>query len=101
MTTKQPDDLANARLFLAEVAGDLDLDAQMIEDAMPYLLGMTKHVAHRAVRPAAPLAAFLVGYASALAAQDTDGSTLETVRSKIGSVEKALEQWVEPREGEK
>lgn len=61
---------------------------------MSYLLGMTKYVAHDAVRPAAPLAAFLVGYATAIAQGEQAGSSdLATVHSKIASVEKVVQEW--------
>jgi hypothetical protein len=41
---------------------DIDLDVDITE-----LLDMTKVVAHKVARPAAPLTAFLVGYAAAQA----------------------------------
>jgi hypothetical protein len=41
---------------------DIDLDVDIAE-----LLDMTKVVAHKVARPAAPLTAFLVGYAAATA----------------------------------
>lgn len=44
----------------SELGIDLDVD-------VPGLLDMTKEVAHGVARPAAPLTAFLVGYAAALA----------------------------------
>lgn len=96
MSDKHPNDLVEAGAFLAQVAGELNLDAQMIEDAAPYLLGMTRHVAHQAVRPAAPLVAFLVGYATAVEQAGVSagqGSSLGAVRSHIARVEQALESW--------
>ncbi|MGW4896595.1 DUF6457 domain-containing protein [Kitasatospora sp. NPDC004240] len=45
-----------------ELGIDLDVDEQVTE-----LLGMTRVVAHGVARPAAPLTAFLVGYAAARA----------------------------------
>lgn len=44
----------------SELGIDLDVD-------VPGLLDMTRDVAHGVARPAAPLTAFLVGYAAALA----------------------------------
>ncbi|MQA61347.1 MAG: molybdopterin-guanine dinucleotide biosynthesis protein MobA [Actinophytocola sp.] len=44
----------------AELGVELDVD-------VTELLGMTKAVAHNVARPAAPLTAFLVGYAAAQA----------------------------------
>lgn len=100
MRKKHPNDLVKARAFLAQVADELALDTQMIEDAMPYLLGMTKHVAHKAVRPAAPLVAFLVGYATALeqAGSFAQGDDLKAIRERIASVEKVLESWSKQQE---
>ena len=47
---------------LAKAELDIDLDVDIAE-----LLDMTKVVAHKVARPAAPLTAFLVGYAAAQA----------------------------------
>lgn len=79
MTDKKPDDLIKAQEFLVQVAQELKLDTSIVQATMPYLLGMTKHVAHDVVRPAAPLAAFLVG----LAAQDTDPASVHAAIEKV------------------
>lgn len=89
MTDKKPDDLARAQEFLALVAQQLKLSESLIEQTMPYLLGMTKHVAHDAVRPAAPLAAFLVGVAVASRGE----VTTESVRARIAEVEEAIKEY--------
>lgn len=89
MTDKKPDDLARAQEFLALVAQQLELPESLIEQTMPYLLGMTKHVAHDAVRPAAPLAAFLVGVAVASQGE----VTTESVRARIAEVEEAIKEY--------
>lgn len=85
MSKHQPEDLENARTFLAEVSQELSIDPQVIEKAMPHLLGLTKHVAHDVVRPAAPLAAFLVGIASA-------NGDEETVRANIDRIEALIKE---------
>lgn len=65
MAEKNSQDLEIARDFLHRVSVQLDLDPTIIAELTPHLLGLTKRVAHGVVRPAAPLAAFLVGYAAA------------------------------------
>lgn len=84
----EPDDLHRARKFLTSVAEKLELDPSIMEEAMPYLLGMTKHVAHDAVRPAAPLSAFLVGLATGKAGT----VDLESVRTHIEKVEEVVRE---------
>lgn len=55
---------------LAKAELDIDLDVDITE-----LLDMTKVVAHKVARPAAPLTAFLVGYAAAQAGGGPDAVT--------------------------
>lgn len=50
--------------WIAEAKSELGID---LEVDVPGLLDMTKDVAHGVARPAAPLTAFLVGYAAAQA----------------------------------
>lgn len=49
--------------FLQALAVELKLDPAVITENIPQLLALTKQVAHQQVRPAAPLAVFLVGLA--------------------------------------
>lgn len=86
MSEKKPDDLIRAKEFLGQVSEKLELDPEIIEEVMPYLLGMTKHIAHGAVRPAAPLAAFLVG----LSAQKAD---VDVIKQRIAEVEEAVKGY--------
>ena len=89
MSEKKPDDLRRAQEFLTLVAENLEISPSVIEQNMPYLLGMTKHVAHDAVRPAAPLAAFLVG----LAVGRSGEAAPDEVRARIALVERAIEEF--------
>lgn len=93
MSEKKPDDLARAREFLAEVSKAVDVSPEIIDNVMPHLLGLTKHVAHDAVRPAAPLSAFLVGIASA-------GQSSQEVKANIEKVEAVVAHWREEHDGE-
>lgn len=92
MGERNPQDLVLAREFLVELSGRLGLDPAIIADAMPYLLGMTKHVAHDVVRPAAPLAAFLVGVAAAQSAA-AGGQLNARVLAEIETVEALVEEY--------
>lgn len=89
MSKHQPDDLEQAREFLTEVAHRLEVDPDIVLGTMPHLLGMTKHVAHDAVRPAAPLAAFLVGLA---AGRDADAAG---VLAQIEKVEATVKEFAD------
>ncbi|WP_326503674.1 DUF6457 domain-containing protein [Rothia nasimurium] len=101
MSQRDPRDLEVARDFLAELATRLNLDPALMEQTMPHLLGMTKHVAHGVVRPAAPLAAFLVGYAAAQAENQADaGQTGERVRSALAQVETLIDEYKERADGQ-
>ncbi|WP_237199137.1 DUF6457 domain-containing protein [Rothia nasimurium] len=95
MSQRDPRDLEVARDFLAELATRLNLDPALMEQAMPHLLGMTKHVARGVVRPAAPLAAFLVGYAAA-GGEGADGIPApERVLAALEQVEALIEEYRE------
>ncbi|WP_237205219.1 DUF6457 domain-containing protein [Rothia nasimurium] len=95
MSQRDPRDLEVARDFLAELATRLNLDPALMEQTMPHLLGMTKHVAHGVVRPAAPLAAFLVGYAAA-SGEGADGIPApERVLEALEQVEALIEEYRE------
>ncbi len=99
MSQRDPRDLEIARDFLAELSSRLNLDPALMENAMPHLLGMTKHVAHGVVRPAAPLAAFLVGYAAGQApGQDAD-EQVESVRAALEQVEILIDEYKERADG--
>ncbi|WP_237236488.1 DUF6457 domain-containing protein [Rothia nasimurium] len=101
MTEKSPYDLELARQFLAQLADRLNLDPALIGQTMPHLLGMTKHVAHGVVRPAAPLAAFLVGYAAAQTDSQADAAQAgERVRSALAQVETLIDEYKERADGQ-
>lgn len=97
MSERNPQDLVLAREFVQEVAQRLDLDPQVIQQTLPHLLGLTKHVAHGVVRPAAPLAAFLVGLAagqnSSPAGSEADAEELAAgVLAHIAAVEELVKE---------
>lgn len=99
MSQKSPRDLELARDFLEDLSTRLNLDPALMEHAMPHLLGMTKQVAHQVVRPAAPLAAFLVGYAAGqLPGQEAD-EQVERVRSALTQVENLVSEYKERADG--
>lgn len=99
MTEKSSHDLELARQFLAQLADRLNLDSALIGQTMPHLLGMAKQVAHGVVRPAAPLAAFLVGYAAGQTpGQDAD-EQVESVRSALEQVEILIDEYRERTDG--
>ncbi|WP_237220536.1 DUF6457 domain-containing protein [Rothia nasimurium] len=101
MSQRDPRDLEIARDFLAELSSRLNLDPALMENAMPHLLGMTKHVAHGVVRPAAPLAAFLVGYAAAQAENQADADqAAERLRSALVQVEALIDEYKEQADGQ-
>lgn len=66
--------------WLDEVADALGVDRDVIEQNM--LLGLARDVAHRVERKAAPLSAFIVGYAAGAAGADGQGvvTLVEQVR---------------------
>lgn len=97
MDERNPQDLVLAREFVRQVAQRLDLDPQVIQQTLPHLLGFTKHVAHGVVRPAAPLAAFLVGLAagqnSSRAGSEVDTEQLAaSILAHIDAVEKLVKE---------
>lgn len=97
MSERNPQDLVLVREFVRQVAQRLDLDPQVIQQTLPHLLGLTKHVAHGVVRPAAPLAAFLVGLAagqnSSRAGSEVDPEQLAAhVLANIDAVEKLVKE---------
>lgn len=100
MSEKSPRDLEVAREFLAELATRLDLDPALMNQAMPHLLGMTKHVAHGVVRPAAPLAAFLVGYAAASETGPDAGEPSGRVLAALAQVEALISEYGEHTDGQ-
>ncbi|WP_235215458.1 NTP transferase domain-containing protein [Phaeacidiphilus oryzae] len=71
-----------------ELGIDLDVD-------VPGLLDMTKEVAHGVARPAAPLTAFLVGYAAARA-----GGGADQVARANAKIEALAAAWAERRGGD-
>lgn len=66
--------------FLAEVSQALGTDPALIAEVRDDLLDLTKDVAHNAIRPAAPLSAFLVGLSLG------QGATAEQIREQIAKV---------------
>ncbi|MEJ5997597.1 DUF6457 domain-containing protein [Corynebacterium sp. H130] len=70
--------------FLDKVSETLGTDPELIKAVRDDLLDLTKDVAHNAVRPGAPLSAFLVGLS--LNAE----STPEQVRERIALVKKLV-----------
>ena len=61
--------------WLVDAKAELGIDIEVDVDE---LLDMTKVVAHNVARPAAPLTAFLVGYAAAQAGGDPKFTALPT-----------------------
>lgn len=101
MAEKNPQDLEIARDFLRQVSVQLDLDPAMIDELTPHLLGLTKRIAHGVVRPAAPLAAFLVGYATAQAGSNASDSvpTQETAAQALRAIAR-VDDVVEEADGQ-
>lgn len=91
MSKHEAGELDKARDFLEGVAERLDLDPAIVSETMPYLLGMTKHVAHNAIRPAAPLSAFLVG----LAVGSAGDLSQDAVRARIETVEQVVKEFAD------
>lgn len=71
--------------WIAEAKTELGID---LEVDVPGLLDMTKDVAHGVARPAAPLTAFLVGYAAAQA-----GGGAEAVAEANRKVAALARRW--------
>lgn len=91
MSKHEAGELDKARDFLQGVAKRLDLEPAIVSETMPYLLGMTKHVAHDAIRPAAPLSAFLVG----LAVGSAGDLSQDAVRERIATVEQVVKEFAD------
>lgn len=70
--------------FLADVSEALGTDPALIAEVRDDLLDLTKNVAHNAIRPAAPLSAFLVGLSLG------SGATPEQVREQIAKVSQVV-----------
>lgn len=85
MIEKNSRDLEVARDFLRRVSIQLDLDPALIDELSPHMLGLTKRVAHEVVRPAAPLAAFLVGCSVAQAGDSGEGN--DAVARALAAIE--------------
>ena len=78
--------------WIAAAKSELGID---LEVDVPGLLDMTKDVAHGVARPAAPLTAFLVGYAAAQA-----GGGAQAVAEANRRVAALAARWAEsPRPG--
>ncbi|MFW0179914.1 DUF6457 domain-containing protein [Rothia sp. P5766] len=101
MAEKNPGDLEMARDFLRRASAQLDLDPALISELTPHLLGLTKRVAHGVVRPAAPLAAFLVGYAAAQAGSGQAGalSTPDAIAQALVAIA-GIDDVVEEADGQ-
>ncbi|MFI6444813.1 DUF6457 domain-containing protein [Kitasatospora sp. NPDC050543] len=74
--------------WIAEVSAELGIE---LDVDVPGLLDMTRVVAHQVARPAAPLTAFLVGYA---AAQQGGGA------AAVAQANKRVAELAERRTGE-
>jgi hypothetical protein len=68
--------------WIAAAKAELGLDDLTVDTSM--LLDMTKDVAHNIARPAAPLTAFLVGYAAARAGGGT--VAVDEAAAKVSSL---------------
>lgn len=98
MGERNPQDLVVAREFLERAATRLNLDPAVLDATVPHLLGLTKQVAHGVVRPAAPLAAFLVGLAVAQNPAEPGEATApqelgDGVLAKIAAVQELVEEY--------
>lgn len=67
-----PEKMAEMARWLEAASKKLKLDTELIKAHQGRLLGLIEAVAHGPSRPAAPLTAFLVGYASAAKNEDPD-----------------------------
>ncbi len=72
--------------WIAEAGAELGID---FEVDVPGLLDLARVVAHGVARPAAPLTAFLVGYAAA-----ARGGGAEEVAAATARVTALAERWV-------
>ncbi len=76
--------------WVAQVAAELGLDRQLVEQATTPVLDLVHDVAHGVARPAAPLTAFLVGLACGGRA---DGPTPAQVRATVAQLSALLAGW--------
>ncbi|AKK10580.1 DUF6457 domain-containing protein [Corynebacterium uterequi] len=80
------EDLTPTHQWLNDAAHALDTDPDLVAELVPDLLALTKVIAHHGPsRPAAPLTAFLVGYAAGAQGGDADG-----VRARIDAIKALL-----------
>ena len=80
-----PEKMAEMARWLEAVSAEVGLDRELIKKYQAPLLQLIGKVAHGPSRPAAPLTAFLVGYAAASKDQDP----VELVRR----LEQRAENW--------
>lgn len=78
--------------FLDAVSAELEVDPALIHELRDDLLDLTKDVAHNAIRPAAPLSAFLVGLAVG-----REGDPAE-VRQQIAKVHEVVARFAKDNE---
>lgn len=83
-----PAEARTAHQWLKSVSEKLDNDPALIQELTGDLLDLTRDVAHGPSRPAAPLTAFLVGYAAGRNTSDAAG-----VRAEIAKVNELLDDW--------
>lgn len=80
--------------WLAQAGPALGIEAELLDRVTSPLLDMVRDVAHGAVRPGAPLTAFLVGLAAGQAAPDADAEALAAqVLERLEVVDALVEAW--------
>lgn len=79
-------DLPPIQAWIEHLCHELDVDPAAVE--IRALLDMTREVAHRVDRPAAPVSAFVVGLAAAAA-----GGDAEAVSTACATATRAAERW--------
>ncbi|QGU02875.1 hypothetical protein CKALI_10100 [Corynebacterium kalinowskii] len=72
--------------FLAQVSEELGTDPALIGEVRDDLLDLTRDIAHNAIRPAAPLSAFLVGLSVG------SGASAAEIREQIAKVTALVEK---------
>lgn len=82
----------NLHDWIDELCDILDLDIELDEGLV---LDLARVTAHNVARPAAPISAFLLGYASGRAGAGEDG-----VEALAGKVTELAEHWDRPAEAE-
>lgn len=80
-----PQKMAEMAQWLEAVSGEVGLDRELITTYQGPLLRLIGTVAHGPSRPAAPLTAFLVGYAAALEGKDPN--------ELVAALENLAENW--------